>query len=213
MTRLLFASKELTRTIKLKPERPNDRFLRPVNWILFSTRTETAIMINPEEAEAAIPLLRNLPNTETHLLLYSAPVVKRTMHSNDLTYYALLSMPAQWCAPRWLRIELSFFAGRLYFDFDEYQDILRFLGVNSTEEAAGPKEGTSAPAKSVVSSSNLFTANPLLFLQDWLSIRRKGQGFTHTPMGYICRGKRLSAFHPFFTRTEKHRTTGMTQTP
>lgn len=199
-----FASTELTRTVKLEPGEPNDNFIRPVNWILISRRTDATIMINPEEAEAAIPIIRNLLRPVTHLLLYAAPVVKRMMHFNDLTYYALPAMPTEWCAPKWLRIELGLFSGRLYFDFEEYDDITRFLGLSSTGETAGDVEGTRPRTDSLVRSSGLFAANPLLFVQEWLSIRRKGQDFTHTPMGTICRGKSLTASHPFFAGPEKH---------
>ena len=40
--------------------------------------------------------------------------------------------------------------------------------------------------------------NPLAFLHDWLAIRRKGQEFLHTPMGFVCQDKPLTANHPFF---------------
>ena len=200
----LFASKELTRTVKVKPGRPNDNFIRPVNWILLSTRTDAAIMINPEEAEAAIPIIRNLLKPDTHLLLYAAPVVKKMMHFNDLTYYALPTMPAEWRAPKRLRIELGLFSGRLHFDFEEYEDITRFLGLGSKGETTGDVEETRPRIDSLEHSSGLFAADPLLFVQEWLSIRRKGQDFTHTPMGAICRGKLLTTSHPFFARPEKH---------
>ena len=196
MTMPIFASKELSRTVKLTTGRPNDDFIRPVNWILFGRQTDTAIMINPEEAEAAIPIIRNIPKPVTHLLLYSAPVVRRMMHFNYLAYYALPSMPAEWRAPKWLRIELGLFAGRLYFDFEEYEDVTRSLGLHSTDKIARHVEGT---------------GTPLLFVQEWLSIRRKGQDFTHTPMGAICRGKSLTASHPAFARPEKR--TSVSQSP
>ena len=48
--------------------------------------------------------------------------------------------------------------------------------------------------------STAFCAKPLVFLQEWLAIRRKGQDFAHTPMGYVCQGKRLDPSHPFFAQ-------------
>jgi hypothetical protein len=200
----LFASKEYVRTVKLKPRKPNDNLMRPVNWILFSRRTDTAIVINPEEAEAAIPIIQNLLRSDMHLVLYSAPVVKMMMHFNDMTYYTLPSMPIEWRAPKWLRVVLGLFAGRLYINFEEYEDVTRFLGLSSTSETAKDAKETDSRIDSLVHQSGSFTANPLLFVQEWLSIRRKGQDFTHTPMGAICRGKVLVASHPFFARSEKH---------
>ena len=43
-----------------------------------------------------------------------------------------------------------------------------------------------------------FTKEPLMFLQEWISLRRNGQDFSQTPMGYVCQGKPLYASHPFF---------------
>jgi hypothetical protein len=48
-----------------------------------------------------------------------------------------------------------------------------------------------------------FTTKPLTFLQEWLALRRKGQDFTHTPMGYVCQGRSLIENHHFFRRAMK----------
>ena len=94
----------------------------------------------------------------------------------DLKYYAIPSLPDAWIAPNWLKIEVGLFSGRLYFDFAEYEDLCTFLGIGNERLAAG-------------TTSASFTSKPLTFLQDWLSLRRKGQDFAHTPMGHVCQGK------------------------
>jgi hypothetical protein len=48
-----------------------------------------------------------------------------------------------------------------------------------------------------------FAEKPVAFLHEWLAIRRKGQDFEHTPMGFITTGKPLSADHPFFSADQK----------
>jgi hypothetical protein len=35
-------------------------------------------------------------------------------------------------------------------------------------------------------------------VHDWLAVRRKGQDFEHTPMGFVTTGKSLTADHAFF---------------
>jgi hypothetical protein len=35
-------------------------------------------------------------------------------------------------------------------------------------------------------------------VHDWLAVRRKGQDFEHTPMGFVTTGKTLTADHAFF---------------
>jgi len=36
-----------------------------------------------------------------------------------------------------------------------------------------------------------FTSHPLIFMQEWLAICRKGQDVSQTPMGFLCRGRKL----------------------
>ena len=114
---------------------------------------------------------------------------------NELTYYAIPSLPTTWVAPNWLKIELGIFSGRLYFDFDEYQTMSRYVGlVDLTQD----EEDSTLDRTSNVP----LTAKPTAFLQEWLTVRRKGQDFTHTPMGYLCNGKPLLSTHPFFVASD-----------
>jgi hypothetical protein len=194
---------------------------RQVNWILWSTVTETALVIIPEEAELLYPFIQDAKDSATHLLTYAAPVTRKMLHFNSLGYYALPPLPHGWKPPTWLTIELGIFAGRLYFEFEEYGELRKYLGFHeddakiledsdgaprsielletdgaAEEIADGLEMGTSAR------QAQSFTAHPLTFLQEWLAIRRKGQDFTHTPMGHVCQSKQLTASHPFFTRFE-----------
>lgn len=141
------------------------------------------------------------------------------LHFNDLGYYAMPNLPAGWQTPTWLKVELGIFAGRLYFEYDEYSELCDYLGVGkgtaklaeSTDDTAVSAEpyeteeavdNAAAEAETETGSqqAKCFTKRPLTFLQEWLAVRRKGQDFTHTPMGHVCQGKPLTASHPFFTK-------------
>jgi hypothetical protein len=179
---------------------------------------ETALIVIPEEAEQLLTLLLRDEILPVHLLTYAAPVTRRMLHFNDLNFYSIPSLPFGWKAPSWLRVELGIYAGRLYFEYHEYQHLCDYLGV--IESVSGLQqdgdETLSVTAHTDVSvddsmysscekeSSNLppktFTKRPLTFLQEWLAVRRKGQDFGHTPMGHVCQGKPLSENHPFFAR-------------
>ena len=182
--------------------------------------------------EILIPSLRRTEQVCTYLLTYSAPITRKMLHFNDLTFYAIPTLPDEWKAPKWLTIELGIFAGRLYFEFEEYAGLRKYLGFVDTDEGIIAKLGdltvdrrndTASPISSVDgidefatdedgkkvadnirrSHGQSFTAKPLTFLQEWLAIRRKGQDFVHTPMGHVCQGKALKASHPFFTTRVK----------
>ncbi|KAL4782195.1 hypothetical protein BJX76DRAFT_359187 [Aspergillus varians] len=185
----LYLSAEFTRTIKQKKSGPDDTYTRPVNWLLYNTVTETALVIIPEEAEVLIPIMRASTPPNTHLILYAAPWTKSMLHFNTLVYYSLPELPDGWAPPSWLPFELGIFAGRLYFPFSEYEDLLNRLYSLSGD-----------PGEENESSSLWAVAkNRLNFLQEWLAIRRQGQDITDTPMGYICQDWLLRSDHPFFS--------------
>ena len=181
------------------------------------------MIIIPEEAERLISIIRDARQHPTHLLTYAAPVTRKMLHFNNLGYYAVPALTPNWQPPKWLKIELGIIAGRLYFEWEEYEDLLAYLGLrkDSVEPPKTPKTlkepfsptsfTVDGPAESALEEVDLdgcvrqdqsFTAKPLTFLQEWLAVRRKGQDFTHTPMGYVCQGKPLAANHPFFGRAE-----------
>ncbi|KAI9765237.1 MAG: hypothetical protein M1840_007729 [Geoglossum simile] len=208
-TSKLYVSTEFTRT-------------RQVNWMLWSPAIQTALIVIPEEAEELMPLLYETETPVTHLLTYATPVTRKMLHFNDLKYYSIPSLPTGWQAPTWLTIELGIFAGRLYFEFKEYNDLREYLGFRefttgapaTTENALALTEhnSTGEAAENVIEETETdtnrqtqsFTKKPLTFLQEWLAVRRKGQDFVHTPMGYVCHGKPLAASHPFFSRLENY---------
>lgn len=143
-----------------------------------------------------------------------APVMRKMLRFNHLDYYTVPTLPPAWKAPTWLTIQLGIFAGRLYFEYGEYDALREYLGLQDItskltdpscdtvpQHRLGLKDGADSDAITTMETvPRSFTAKPLTFLQEWLAIRRKGQDFAQTPMGYVCQGKPLAASHPFFFR-------------
>lgn len=186
-----------------------------MNWILWSTISQVAIIIIPEEAEIILPILQDASDSPVHLLSYAAPITRRMLHFGSLKYYAVPTLPANWEAPMWLKLELGIYSGRLYFDYAEYQGLCDFLGVRHKINASGANEiaqldgaededefdDYDEEVTETVKQQKLFSHKPLSFLQEFLSVRRKGQSFEQTPMGYVCQGKYLLQSHHFFATT------------
>ncbi|KAF2802818.1 uncharacterized protein BDZ99DRAFT_428253 [Mytilinidion resinicola] len=212
MSSKLYVSVEFTRTVSLY--RSDDTFQRPVNFILWSSVTEDYMIISPEECEICIALIRDMAESPTHLLTYAAPVTRKMLRFNDLRYYAIPELPRGWNAPIWLKMELGIFAGRLYFEWDEHSSVLQPLGVAVDEEDEKPEnsythltsleipdgdtEDQDLGPNEQQEGQKCFSTNPLAFLHEWLTVRRKGQDFEHTPLGHIVQGKRLTPTHSFF---------------
>lgn len=201
-----YVSVDFSNTIVLPHGKPDDTYQRPVQWVLWGFLCETALIISPWEAEQLLPVIGGCQSARTHLVVYSAPVTRKMLHFDDLHFYSVPALPSNWQAPSWLVHDLGIFSGRLYFRFEEYGTLCDYLGLNSQphattfakdgparellpfEEEVETKDPSSEPKK----RQDPFTDRPLAFMQEWLTIRRRGQDFALTPMGYICQGKRLA---------------------
>ncbi|KAF7676522.1 hypothetical protein GT037_006027 [Alternaria burnsii] len=182
-------SAEYSRTIEVYE--PNDNYVRSSHWLLWSTIGQQALLVSPEEADQLIPAMQEQQQTSlndgsVHLIIYAAPVTRRMLHFNQLDYYAIPALPTDFKAPVWLRVEMGLFAGRLYLEWDEYYQLLEYLGLD--ENLSQHRE------------KNTFAKKPLTFVHEWLALRRKGQDFEHTPMGFVTTGKPLTENHPFFRK-------------
>lgn len=179
----LWVSEQFSRTVNIY--HPNDIYVRPTQWIVWSFVSDKALIVSPEEANSLIPILRSRPEPEgVHLIVYAAPVTRRMLHFNSLDYHATPPLPHGFKAPAWLSVELGIFYGRLHLNWHEYAELLGYLGLESD--------------LSVDVNALPFAAKPLTFLHEWIDIRRKGQDFEHTPMGFITTGKPLTENHAFF---------------
>jgi hypothetical protein len=165
------------------------------------------------------------------------------LHFQNLDYYAIPALPLGWQAPQWLKAELGLFAGRLYFEWDEFAYLSDLYGITEDNmdagdgeealgiETDGPPEVDGPPeadgafetdgandshetdqATAKAPSPKLFVSRPLNFMQEWLAVRRRGQDFSHTPLGFIASGKPLFADHPFFRQEESEEGGGALRT-
>ncbi|KAK6334542.1 hypothetical protein TWF730_003756 [Orbilia blumenaviensis] len=188
---LLYSSIEFSKTVHLISTKFNDTFQRPVNWILISTITNIGIIVTPEEAEYLIPHVnarsRESRESPVHLITYAAPITRKMAQFDSLRFLSIPPLPVEWNPPAKLLVELGIVAGRLYFAYEHAADLKDYLDLanNGLEE-------------SLMAEAVVFTGRPLSFLQEWLTLKRKGQDFLHTPMGYLCQSKALLPSHPFF---------------
>ncbi|KAK4141681.1 uncharacterized protein C8A04DRAFT_13829 [Dichotomopilus funicola] len=207
-TSRLFVSREFSRIVKLPPNRNcDDGLLRPVEWIIWSPRTQTALVIIPEEAELVLPIVRvggdnqaNRP-AAAHLIAYAAPVAKTMLAFNKLTYYSVPTLSVDHVVPDWFRVELGVLAGRLYADVGECASLARFLHCSFSGTAGGDDEdldleedGTETQTQTQTmrhAESDSFVESPAAFLLEWLGTRRGGQDVLQTPVGYVCTGRAL----------------------
>jgi hypothetical protein len=153
MTAGLHVSTQFVKTVNTVS--PNDNFLRPCQWIVWSRLTDVGLLVSPEEANFLIPVLRECEHqTPAHLIVYSVPLTRRMLHFNNLNYYAIPSLPNGFKVPTRFKVELGIFAGRLYFAWNEYQDLLRYLGIQVVD---------GSDTVNGVVKQNAFAENPLTF--------------------------------------------------
>ena len=205
----LYVSQDFARTVELPMDSRDDAYARPVNWILWSMVEEMAVIISPHEAELLLPHLRHVKAPKTHLIVYAAPVTRKMLQFDDFNYLSVPDLPSDWTAPRWLRRDVGIFAGKLYFRFDDYHDLCQFLGVrpkiagsshglpNASLDGAS-MDGARVDGPGDAEERGKLGDRPLEFLQQWIGVRRKGQDFAHTPMGFVVQSKELNPSHPFF---------------
>ncbi|KAL8785599.1 MAG: hypothetical protein Q9213_003253 [Squamulea squamosa] len=173
---------------------PRDEYSRPAHWVLWSTASSTALIVSDYEANALIPLLRECCPPVTHLISYAAPTTKAMVIFDSLDFFTIPRLPPVWRAPAWLVRDLGIFAGRTYFDYDkQYVAVCEALGLPpSTSKTADLGREMPLPSSNDVNKPVVpFSPSPLLFMQEWLAVRRKGQDFSQTMMGEICQGRRL----------------------
>lgn len=96
--------------------------------------SETALLVCPEEAEQLIHICRHMEDPRVHIVNYMAPVTKRMLSNfGNLDFHSTPPMPAGFKAPTWLTVQLGLIAGRLYFEWHEYQELRDFLGLTDDD--------------------------------------------------------------------------------
>ena len=188
----LYVTQDFSKTVVPDSSRlPRDEYSRPVHWLLWSTVTGTALIVSDHEANALLPLLRDCPQPIVHLLAYAAPVARSMIIFDNLDFFAVPKLPDKWRVPPWLVRDLGIFAGRTYFDYDEqYFPVCEALGLPVPESRSADLD-REMPFPKGDALREPFSPFPLLFMQEWIAVRCKGQDFSQTMMGEICHGRRL----------------------
>lgn len=214
----LFVTRDFSNVVTIEWGKPMDEYSRPVHWILWSPTTNTALIVSDFEADAVISLIRDGDPASTHLITYAAPVTRAMIVFDTLTLYTVPSLPADWRAPSWLLRDLGIFAGRLYFDFhNQARAVYQSLGlappppasIDGNDPSDKPSEtdlwhdlpfnddydndddDDSRDDTQAKDECPPFCRDPLLFMQEWLAVRRKGQDFSQSMVGQLVRGRRL----------------------
>ncbi|KAL0573927.1 hypothetical protein V5O48_008024 [Marasmius crinis-equi] len=203
----LFVTTDFVLTISPKDdhERTRAEFLRPVNWLLTS-RSDPSILVavSPFEANQLLPVIRKSKKVVLHV--YAPRVTKDMLPLDDLKFYTVPQLPAEWSPPSVERIsQLNIYASQLYFDsHDVYLQLCRFLGLHSggfqpmeTDSEPSPvqKDGFVPPGPyrhSLGLEECRFTHSPVPFLHKLIGLRRKGTGYLPTHMGKLVHGRTLS---------------------
>ncbi|KAI0147721.1 hypothetical protein GGR57DRAFT_515463 [Xylariaceae sp. FL1272] len=169
-----FVSREFGRTIKESPDSTeDDNFLRPVDWILWSPSTETALVIIPEEAEWFLERVQDLTlESPVHIIGYATPVTKMMLQFDSLDLFVRPQLPPGYQFPAWLSRDIGILAGRLYVPLKEREELARYIQPSSQDP-----------------NTDSFTLRMPGFLLEWLTLRRKAVDILHTHLGFMCTGR------------------------
>ncbi|KAJ7221940.1 hypothetical protein C8J57DRAFT_1593700 [Mycena rebaudengoi] len=174
-----------------------DSYLRSVQWILSSSKSELLLLISPFEANALLPQIRS--SATAHLHLYAPRVSRNTQSFEDLQSF-VVPRPRSTLPDRSIIHELNLFAGQLFFaDRRAMKEVCALLGLHLQavpEALQGRVELTGFVSDSAARTmlgldACSFSSNPLPFIRELFGWCRKGQGFALTHAGQIVRGNDL----------------------
>ena len=125
----ILATTDFCETVKCIPtDGRADQYLRPVQWVLSGKKGNNRVLVavSPFEAGRLIPDIRT--SKHVHLHVYIPRTSERMEPTDDLMFYSVPAVPADWTPPWELIDQLNVFAGQLYpRDWDAYLRLTRFL--------------------------------------------------------------------------------------
>ncbi|KAJ7483159.1 hypothetical protein FB451DRAFT_1028934 [Mycena latifolia] len=197
----LRATKDFQDTIVLQPNTSAgsmDRYLRPVQWILSTSRSDLLVVISPFEANKWLPEIRCSQFVSLHL--YSPRVTRNAFWSFEGLDSFTVPRRHGWAPNRALIHELNLFASQLFCaDELSMKEVCGILGLHlqSVEHRQELQGGIIDPTgfvrdprarEALGIAACAFESTPLPFFRELFAARRKGQGFALTHMGQILRG-------------------------
>ena len=122
----------------------------------------------------------------THLLIYAPTVARKMIRFNGSNYYTIPNLPDDWEAPRWLKIGVGLLAGRLFFEFEEFDELLHYLGIdlnNASREAEEHHRLLNAPGlgKPEPADQQNDTSKPVAATVDKSDGKVRKSGFSKKP--------------------------------
>lgn len=193
----LYVSLDYWRTVTLQGESPIDDFLRPVNWVISSSKHNKLLLISQYEANELMTPIRK--STEVRLHTFAPRLNKAMVSFNDMDFYTIGASSGKFaCSDAAVR-NLNLFAGSLYLeDAASFESLRCFLGLVSQSRRAGDlavnSDGYVDPeVRKIVGwpSASPFKGSPLPFLKEVCSLRRGGKGFAQTHIGHLVEGRAL----------------------
>ncbi|KAF8548686.1 hypothetical protein OG21DRAFT_1526324 [Imleria badia] len=150
-----------------------DEYFRLVQWILSGKKdgNDVLVVLSPFEADELMPYI--MLSEHVHLHLYTPRTTERMKPCDDLKWYSIPALPADWTP----------------------------LGSNRPAECVcwiAVSQGLHIVCPALPSAwlepeiEITFDDSPLLFVMMLLAIRRRGMGFAKTHMGSILRGQLLT---------------------
>jgi hypothetical protein len=176
-----------------------DDFLRPVEWILSSSKQPHLVVLSPFEANQLIDGIRQSKFVTLHT--YGARTSRMMRSFEDLRSFMV---PHRDDLPPFhskVISELNLFAGQLYFrSMDAYEETCGMLGLYLKElpddQYADAVDATcfvrgKKAREALGLQEALFSDCPVQFLRKFIGLRRKGQGFLTTHMGQVLHAREL----------------------
>ncbi|KAH7882701.1 hypothetical protein F5I97DRAFT_1984211, partial [Phlebopus sp. FC_14] len=198
-TRSILATTDFCNTIVASRGSEVDDYLRPVNWVL-STRVgwkQTLVILSPHEVNELLPKIRS--SKHVHLHIYTPRTTEAMKPCDDLNFYNIPAVPANWSADLALTEPLNVFAGQLYLgSYDLYIQLCRFLCIYAKDlgeegDFVINNDGFIVPEQRPLRArrDDSFMHTPMPALKALISLRRKGMRFGPTHMGRILNGRLL----------------------
>jgi len=196
----IFVTEDFARTIEttvgyISNTSHTDDFLRPVQWVLSSSKQPQLVLLSPFEANALVDQVRESPFVTLHIY---APRTSRNMRSFEaLRSFMVPHRDPAPAIPANITSELNLFAGQLYFASKlTYEGTCQMLGLYLKD----PPESVKLPPGAIDATGFVrdpsvrkvlgiqhaqCTDNPVAFLRKLTELRRKGQGFLPTHVGQM----------------------------
>ncbi|KAF9005289.1 hypothetical protein BDZ89DRAFT_1080195 [Hymenopellis radicata] len=154
-------------------------FLKDVQWLLCANGPPpVVVVISQFEANELMPVLR----TNSVMQVFDSLTFYCVPNPSPLSFKAFIP-------------QLNIFAGQLYpTSYADFKAVSAFLGIVSAEDKhiTRERDGFVKPEdRGGVTEICPFVVSPLALLQELLATRRRGQGYTLTPMGKLVRGLSL----------------------